>query len=57
VDGIMPDNDITFLDPINHRELGMSFAELVTLIKGSSIKSLALADTFFELGLSSTLRI
>jgi len=49
--------DVTFLDPINNRQLGISFSELVTLIKGSSIKSLALADDSFELGISDAFNL
>ncbi len=49
--------EVTFLDPINNRQFGMSFSELVTLITGSSIKSLALADDFFELGISDAFNL
>lgn len=44
--------DILFIDPINERQIPLSFAELVSLVKGSSIKSMALADDFLELGIT-----
>ena len=44
--------DILFIDPINDRQIPLSFAELVSLVKGSSIKSMALADDFVELGIT-----
>jgi hypothetical protein len=48
---------ITFIDPIQgvHRQL--DFAQLVTLIKGSAIKSMALGDDFLELGLSDAFNL
>ena len=49
--------EVTFFDPIHNRQVGMSFPELITLIKGSSIKSLALADDFFELGISDAFNL
>jgi hypothetical protein len=44
--------DILFIDSINDRQIPLSFAELVSLVKGSSIKSMALADDFLELGIT-----
>jgi hypothetical protein len=35
----------------------LDFADLVTLIKGSSISSLAIADDFFELGLTDAFNL
>jgi hypothetical protein len=43
---------IEYLDPINDRRLALDFAALVTLIKGSSIGSMAASDDFIELGLT-----
>jgi hypothetical protein len=55
----MPDPDITFIDPINSIEkgIGLDFPALVTLIKGSSIKSMAISEKFFELGLSDAFNL
>jgi hypothetical protein len=44
--------NIIFIDPVNNRRSPLSFLELVSLIKGSSIKSMATANDFFELGLT-----
>ena len=49
--------DIMFLDPINNARFEMDFAELMTVIKGSSIKSAALGDDFFELGLTDAFNL
>jgi hypothetical protein len=44
--------NIVYIDPINDRQIELDLAALVTLIKGSSITSMAHSDEFFELGLS-----
>lgn len=49
--------NITFLNPIHDQQYEMDFAELVTLIKGSSIKSMAISEDFFELGLSDAFNL
>jgi hypothetical protein len=49
--------DINYVDPIEGKESELDFVELVTLIKGSSIKSLAIADDFFELGLTDAFNL
>jgi hypothetical protein len=46
-----------FIDPINDEQIELDLAALVTLIKGSSITSMAHADQFFELGLSDALNL
>ena len=43
---------IIYFDPVNEAQFEIDFAALVTLIKGASITSAALADEFFEVGLS-----
>jgi hypothetical protein len=48
---------IKFSDPIRGTQFMLDFAELVTLIKGSSIKSMAIGDDFFELGLSDSFNL
>ena len=45
-------DDISFFDPINDRRVPLSFSELVSLIEGSSIKSMALANDYLELGVT-----
>jgi len=41
----------------NDRQIGLDLAALVTLIKGSSITSMAHSETFFELGLSDAFNL
>jgi hypothetical protein len=48
---------IFYIDPINDRRLELDLAALVTLIKGSSITSMAHSETFFELGLSDAFNL
>jgi hypothetical protein len=48
---------IKFVDFVNERQVDMDFAELVTIIQGSSIKSMALGDDFFELGLTDAFNL
>ena len=50
-------DDIVFVDPINGTQAHLSFPELVSLIKGSSIKSMALADDYLELGISDAVNL
>jgi hypothetical protein len=51
----MADNH--YVDPIAGKESELDFAELATLIKWSSINSLAIADDFFELGLTDAFNL
>jgi hypothetical protein len=54
----MPTPKIKFIDLINDtQQEDIDFGELVTLIKGSSIKSMAVADDFVELGLTDALNL
>ena len=48
---------IRLIDPIRERQIELDFADLVALIKGSSVKSLANAEHFFELGLSDAFNL
>lgn len=48
---------ILYLDPINDKQVELDFSDLVSLIKGSSIKSMAISDEFFELGLSDAFNL
>jgi hypothetical protein len=48
---------IFYIDPMNDRQIELDLAALVTLIKGSSITSMAHSDTFFELGLSDAFNL
>lgn len=50
-------DDITFIDFINGQEAKLDFGALVALIKGSSIKSLAISEDFFEIGLSDAFNL
>jgi hypothetical protein len=52
----MADN-ILFLDPISNRSFPLNFSDLLTIIKGSSIKSAALSDDFFELVLTDAFNL
>jgi hypothetical protein len=52
----MADN-ILFLDPISTRRFALDFSDLVTIIKGSSIKSAAISDEFFELSLTDAFNL
>jgi len=40
---------ILYLDPINDKQVELDFSDLVSLIKGSSIKSMAISDEFLSL--------
>jgi hypothetical protein len=53
----MPTPKIKFVDFINGTQADIDFGELVTVIKGSSIKSMAVADDSFELGLSDAFNL
>jgi hypothetical protein len=48
---------IKFVDFINETQADIDFADLITIIKGSSVKSIALADDFFELGLTDAFNL
>ncbi len=48
---------INYVDPIEGTKSDLDFSDLVTLIKGSSISSLAIADDFFELGLTDAFNL
>jgi hypothetical protein len=48
---------IKFVDFVNETQADIDFADLVTIIKGSSVKSMALADNFFELGLTDAFNL
>lgn len=50
-------DEIPFIDPISGVSFPMDFADLITLIKGSSIRSAAIADNFFELGLTDAFNL
>jgi hypothetical protein len=49
--------NINYVDPIEGTTGELDFADLVTLIKGASISSLAIADDFFELGLTDAFNL
>jgi hypothetical protein len=49
--------DATFVNPRNNLQLALSFGELVSLIKGTSIKSMAFASDFFEVGTSDAFNL
>jgi hypothetical protein len=49
--------DINYVDPIDGKTTQLDFADLVTLIKGSSVSSLAIAEDFFELGLTDAFNL
>jgi hypothetical protein len=49
--------NIFYIDPFDNRQIELDLADLVTLIKGSSITSMAHSDTFFELGLSDAFNL
>jgi hypothetical protein len=48
---------IFIIDPSDDKRIELDFAALVTLIKGSSITSMAHSDKFFELGLSDAFNL
>lgn len=48
---------IMFIDPVNDQQIELDLGALVTLIKGSSITSMAHAEDFFELGLSDAFNL
>jgi hypothetical protein len=48
---------IFYIDPMNDRQIELDLAALVTLIKGSSVTSMAHSDNFFELGLSDAFNL
>lgn len=48
---------IRYVDFINEKQADLDFADLVTIIKGSSIKSMAIADDYFELGLTDAFNL
>ena len=50
-------NRILYLNPVNDSQFEIDFSVLITLIKGSSITSAALADDFFEIGLSDAFNL
>jgi hypothetical protein len=48
---------ILYIDPIDNQQIEIDLATLATLIKGSSITSVAHADLFFKLGLSDAFNL